>query len=60
MDRFSNILRHIIIFIWPIPFLLGFAIERDPGWPEYLAYAVAGGLTVVAAATAWVEIRRGR
>lgn len=60
MDRFSSILRHFIIFIWPIPFLLGFAVERDPGWPEYLAYAAAGVLTVVAAGVAWTAIRRGR
>ena len=60
MDRFSAILRHVIFFIWPIPFLLGFAVERDPGWPEYLAYAAAGVLTVVAAGAAFVAFRRSR
>ncbi len=60
MDRFSGILRHIIFFIWPIPFLLGFATQQDPGWPEYLAYAAAGVLTVVAAVAGWAAIRRDR
>lgn len=60
MDRFSAILRHIIIFIWPIPFLLGFAVDQEPGWPEYLAYAAAGVLTLVAAGVAWRAIRQNR
>jgi hypothetical protein len=60
MDRFSSVLRHSIIFIWPIPFLLGFAVEGDSGWPEYLAYAAAGVLAVVAVGVAWMTIRQNR
>ena len=60
MDRISAILRHIVFFIWPIPFLLGFAMERDTGWPEAVAYAAAGLLAVAAAGAAYMAVRRRR
>jgi hypothetical protein len=58
MDSFSRVIRHVVIFLWPIPFLLGFAVGDDPGWPEYLAYAAAGVLATVAAGVALATMRR--
>jgi hypothetical protein len=60
MDSFSSVIRHVVIFLWPIPFLLGFAVGQDPRWPEYLAYAVAGVLAAVAAGGAVAAMRRSR
>jgi hypothetical protein len=38
MNKFDLILRNIVFFLWPIPFLLGFAIEYHH-WTAYVAYA---------------------
>jgi hypothetical protein len=59
MDRFTNILRHIVFFLFPIPFLLGFAIEQGDDWPGLLAYLAAGVLFAVAIGVAWTVFRRG-
>jgi hypothetical protein len=49
MNKFDLILRNIVFFIWPTPFLLGFAIE-DHGWTAYVAYAA---IVVLVLAAVW-------
>jgi len=48
MDRFGIILRSIVFFLFPIPFLLGFAQHRGHDWTGVMAY-VAVLILVVAA-----------
>jgi len=49
MNKFDLILRNIVFFLWPIPFLLGFAIEYH-GWTAYVAYAA---IVVLVLAAVW-------
>jgi len=41
MNRFDLILRKIVFFLFPIPFLLSFAMEHYGDWTAYVAYATA-------------------
>jgi hypothetical protein len=41
MNRFDLILRDIVFFVFPIPFLLSFAMEHYGDWTAYVAYATA-------------------
>jgi hypothetical protein len=51
LNRFALILRSvIIIFIWPLPFLVGFAIEHGGDWTAWVAY-IAVVVLVSAAVT---------
>jgi hypothetical protein len=36
MNKFGLILRHIAFFLFPVPFLLGFAIEYRGQWTAYV------------------------
>jgi hypothetical protein len=58
MNQFGLILRHIAFFLFPIPFLLGFAIEYRGHWTAYVAYAVIAVL--VLGAVRRLVGRRGR
>ena len=60
MDRFSLILRNIVIFLFPVPFLLGFATAHGGDWTAYVAYIAIIALVAAAAAAGWVASRRGR
>jgi len=40
MNTFDLIVRDLIFFLWPVPFLLGFAIGYPGHWVAYVAYAV--------------------
>ena len=61
MNKFDLILRNIVFFLFPIPFLLGFAIENYKDWTAYVAYAA---IVVLVLAAVWrlalEEARRGR
>jgi hypothetical protein len=46
MNKFGLILRHIAFFLFPVPFLLGFAIEYRGQWTAYVAYAVIAVLVL--------------
>jgi len=48
MNKFGLILRHIAFFLFPVPFLLGFAIEYRGHWTAYVAYAAIVVLVLVA------------
>jgi len=59
MDKFGLILRTIVFFLFPVPFLLSFAVGHGRDWTGYVAYAAAAALTLAAAAVGWVVSRRG-
>src|SRR5262249_19830452 len=58
MSRFDLILRHIAFFLFPVPFLLGFAIEYRGHWTAYVAYAAI--VVLVLAAAGRIATRRRR
>jgi hypothetical protein len=58
MDRFGLVLRTIVFFLFPVPFLLAFATDHGADWTGYLAYAAIAALVAAAAGTAWVMTRR--
>ena len=57
MDKFGLALRTVVFFLFPVPFLLSFAVDRSDGWPAYVAYIAAGVLVVAAIAMAWAGMR---
>lgn len=59
MDRFGLVLRTVVFFLFPIPFLLSFAMSRGSDWTAYVAYVAIAVLVVVAAGAAWAAIGRG-
>jgi hypothetical protein len=58
MDKFGLVLRTVVFFLFPIPFLLGFAVERSNDWTGYLAYAAVTILVLAAAGAAWAAVGR--
>jgi hypothetical protein len=58
MDRFSLVLRTIVFFLFPIPFLLDFANGHDTDWTGYVAYIAVIALVVAAVITGWAMSRR--
>ena len=59
MDKFGLVLRAIVFFLFPIPFLLGYAVDRGDDWTAYLACGAVAVLLVVAAVAAWGAWHRG-
>ncbi len=60
MDRFGLVLRSIVFFLFPIPFLLGFARGHGADWTGYVAYIAVAVLVLAAVVMAWATSRRGR
>jgi hypothetical protein len=60
MDRFSLVLRSIVFFLFPIPFLLGFAQGHVADWTGTVAYFAVAVLLLGALATGWAVSRRNR
>jgi hypothetical protein len=58
MDNFGLILRNIVFFLFPVPFLLSFAVERGEDWTAYVAYIAVVALVLAAVVTGWVASRR--
>jgi hypothetical protein len=59
MDQFGLILRAIVFFLFPIPFLLDFAVSHGGDWTATLAYAAIAVLALGAVAAGWAASRRG-
>jgi len=59
MDKFGLVLRAIVFFLFPIPFLLGYAVDRGADWTAYLAYGAIAVLLVAAVGAAWGAWARG-
>lgn len=58
MKNFDLILRNIVFFLFPVPFLMNFAIEHGKDWTAYVAYAVIVALVSAAVAAGWCASRR--
>jgi hypothetical protein len=58
MDKFALVLRTIVFFLFPIPFLLDFAVSHGGDWTGTVAYAAVAVLALAAAALGWLAIRR--
>jgi hypothetical protein len=48
MDRFTSILRTIVFFLFPIPFLLDFAVSHGSEWTGSVAYVAVAVLALAA------------
>ena len=59
MDNLGLILRTVVFFLFPIPFLLSFAVSHGADWTSYLAYTAVAVLVVAAVAAGWAATRRG-
>ena len=59
MDRFGLVLRTIVFFLFPVPFLLGFAVSHGGEWTGTVAYAAVAVLALAATAAALMTTRRG-
>ena len=60
MDRFGLVLRTIVFFLFPIPFLLGFAQAHATNWTGYVAYFAVIVLVLTAVMVGWVGYKRER
>jgi hypothetical protein len=58
MDKFGLVLRTIVFFLFPIPFLLSFAVSHGGDWTGYLAYVAVAVLALAAVAAGIVGSRR--
>lgn len=59
MDKFGLALRTVVFFLFPVPFLLSFAVAHGGEWTGAVAYAAVAVLVLAAAAAAWIAARRG-
>jgi hypothetical protein len=60
MNNFDLFLRNVVLFLFPLPFLLSFAIGHGGDWTAYVAYAAVVALALAAVAAGWVANRRSR
>lgn len=58
MDKLGLILRTVVFFLFPIPFLLSYAVGRGDDWTAFLAYLAIAVLAVAAAGAAWAALSR--
>jgi hypothetical protein len=59
MDKFGLVLRTVVFFLFPIPFLLSFAVSHGEDWTGTVAYVAVAVLAAAAAAAGWLATRRG-
>lgn len=57
MDKLGLVLRSVVFFLFPVPFLLGFAVSQDD-WTAYIAYTAIAALVLAAAGAAWAALGR--
>jgi hypothetical protein len=60
MDKLGLVLRNIVFFLFPVPFLLSFAVGQGDDWTAYMAYAAVAVLALLVAATTWTAFGRKR
>jgi hypothetical protein len=59
MDRFGLVLRNVVFFLFPVPFLLDFALSHGGEWAGWLAYVAVAALVLGAVAAGVLRSRRG-
>ncbi|MEJ2378486.1 MAG: hypothetical protein P8Y53_00365 [Pseudolabrys sp.] len=59
MDTLGLVLRTIVFFLFPIPFLLDYAVSHGADWSGTLAYTAVAVLVLAAAVAGWAVVRRG-
>ena len=60
MNNIGLILRNVVIFLFPVPWLLSFAIEHGTDWTAWVAYIAIVVLVLAAVVSGWVASRRDR
>ena len=58
MNKFGLVLRTVVFFLFPIPFLLDFALSHGGDWTGWLAYIAVAGLALAAVAVGIATNRR--
>jgi hypothetical protein len=58
MKNFGLVLRHVVFFLFPVPFLLSFAVQHGEEWTGYAAYAAAAVLALAAVVAGWAATSR--
>lgn len=53
MRQMTRIMRHLLIFIFPLPFLVGFGSRHMGAWPGTLALAAAAALLICGIWLVW-------
>jgi hypothetical protein len=59
MDKLGLILRTVVFFLFPIPFLLSYAVSRGEDWTVFVAYLAIAVLALAAVGAAWAALSRG-
>jgi hypothetical protein len=59
MDNLGLVLRTVVFFLFPIPFLLDFAVSHGGEWTGTMAYIAIAVLAMAAVAAGWTVTRRG-
>jgi hypothetical protein len=59
MDKFGLVLGTIVFLLFPVPFLLDFAVSRGGDWTGTLAYVAVAVLALAAVAAGVITSRRG-
>ena len=60
MNNIGLILRNVVIFLFPVPWLLSFAIQHGKDWTAWVAYIAIVVLVLAAVVSGWVASRRDR
>lgn len=58
MDNLGLILRTVVFFLFPIPFLLDFAVSHGEDWTGTVAYVAVAVLAIAAGVAAWAAVQR--
>jgi hypothetical protein len=59
MDNLGLVLRTVVFFLFPIPFLLNFAVSHGGDWTGTVAYVAVAILALAAVVAGWLATRRG-
>jgi len=60
MNNFGLILRSVVWFLFPLPWLLSFAMEHGADWTAWVAYIAIVALILAAVVSGWVASRSNR
>lgn len=60
MQRLTLILQQVVLFAFPLPFLLGFGMQHMSDWTGYLALVLAVILAALATWVGWLSFRDNR